>query len=127
MRVTVAVVMSGLMRRFTPLRLVLIALIALFSGPRPAMAAAGEWVVICGADGAAKTVLYDFEAGAPAKSGFALERCDLCLACDMAAAPWAGDQSQSSAHAAEKAAPFAASLRASAAPPASARAPPVSV
>lgn len=63
------------------LRLTLIAVIALFAGPRPAIAVtAGVEVVICGADGAARTVVYDFDTGAPVEPVVGMETCDDCVA-----------------------------------------------
>lgn len=59
-------------------RMLLIAVFALLTGPRPAMAE-GERVVICGMDGSKRTVVFDFETGAPvAATGF--HTCDHCNA-----------------------------------------------
>lgn len=80
------------MRLRSAFRLLLIAILAIFSGPPMALAAAGEWVVICDASGGARQVLYDFETGAPVEnapdSDAGWGRCDLCLACEVAADLW---------------------------------------
>ncbi|MEM7545442.1 MAG: hypothetical protein AAF367_07905 [Pseudomonadota bacterium] len=61
------------------LRIVLIALIALATGPRPA-SAAGDRVVICGIDGLKRTVVFNFETGEPeTETGF--ETCAQCIGC----------------------------------------------
>ena len=71
--------------RLSLTRLLLIAVLALFSGPR-AVAMAGEGSAICGAGGAARIVAYDFQAGRPKPAPVGFEHCDCCVACDMAAA-----------------------------------------
>ncbi len=65
--------------RFILLRTVLIALLAVLTGPRPVMAT-GDGVVICGANGAQRMVIYDFEAGAPVEPAKGFVTCDQCLA-----------------------------------------------
>ena len=59
------------------LRLIFIAIFALFGGPLPA--AAGDHVVICGADGETRFVSYDFETGQPIEVEITLPDCQDCF------------------------------------------------
>ncbi|MEM7522506.1 MAG: hypothetical protein AAF360_01850 [Pseudomonadota bacterium] len=68
------------------MKLVLVLCFALFNGPVPT-AAMGEQVVICGADGAKRVVVFDFETGAPVDPAPVFEHCADCLASVAAAAP----------------------------------------
>lgn len=77
--------------RLVLIRLLLIAVLAVLTGPRPA-AMAGEASVICGAGGEARAVVYDFHAGRPKPAPLGFERCDCCVACDLAAAPHAAPE-----------------------------------
>ena len=71
------------------LRLIFIAIFALFGGPLPA--AVGDHVVICGADGEVRLVGYDFETGQPVDVEITLPDCQDCFsgAPFVAAAPGA--------------------------------------
>ena len=66
------------MRLNHAIRLLTLLAFALFGGALP-VAASGDHVVICGADGAPRTVLYDFETGAPIETGIAEAECQDCF------------------------------------------------
>ena len=112
------------MRSALILRLLLIAVLAIFSGPRPSLAAVTDGVVICGADGVKRAVLFDFETGAPATPDKVFEHCPHCLVIGPAE-PVARIASPKRARLAARPAPAETSVEAAAAAPTPpARAPP---
>lgn len=60
------------------IRLVTLLTFALFGGAMP-VAASGEHVVICGADGVKRIVAYDFETGAPVDVELEDPECQDCF------------------------------------------------
>lgn len=62
--------------RLSIFRIALILMLAAFTGPSPAMSADG--VVICGADGVKRVVVFDFETGAPTPAAPSFHECDHC-------------------------------------------------
>lgn len=70
------------------LRIVLIAVVAILSGPRVGLTAEGDWTVICdGVTGETTRVLFDFETGAPVEPTVVIETCDFCLILDTSDQP----------------------------------------
>lgn len=66
-------------------RSLLITLFAVFGGGHAgATAPMGEAVVICGADGAKRVVIFDFDTGAPVEADASLGFCNDCVACAAA-------------------------------------------
>lgn len=66
------------MRFLTAFRLLTLLSFALFGGALP-VAASGEHVVICGADGVKRIVAYDFETGQPVEAESAVPECQDCF------------------------------------------------
>lgn len=60
------------------IRLLTLLAFALFGGALP-VAASGDHVVICGADGAPRIVAYDFETGTPVETEIAEPECQDCF------------------------------------------------
>ena len=60
------------------IRLLTLLAFALFGGAMP-VAASGDHVVICGADGAKRIVAYDFETGKPIEVEIAEPECQDCF------------------------------------------------
>ncbi len=60
------------------IRLLTLLAFALFGGAMP-VAASGDHVVICGADGAPRIVFYDFETGTPVETEVAEAECQDCF------------------------------------------------
>ena len=66
------------MRIVTVIRILTLLAFALFGGALP-VAASGDHVVICGADGVKRVVAYDFDAGQPVETDSAEAECQDCF------------------------------------------------
>lgn len=60
------------------IRLLTLLAFALFGGALP-VAASGDHIVICGADGVKRIVAYDFETGKPVEAGLEDHECQDCF------------------------------------------------